>query len=277
MCILRFITRSYSSIGLRFRDTSVLKDYKATPQAKQSEGITFLYSINLKKWNMHRILRSCTQHLRRSKRLVHKVVSQLDTQESSSIGRHSSSQSRAKAGEESFNATLSVEFANDTTQRDVALGSLQTRLDGINREDGNPHGDASTTTSGNDGGDAQLAGLASDGVLGGEGALDVFVGSKVTGGTGAVTSQRGDGAAEDAADSAFLVQLADDVDAAVVLWLLAGRELFLALDLQDDLDAFKGGRDCRHGDRAEESGRRDLRNAQAVGAHGAHRADYLLT
>lgn len=210
------------------------------------------------------------------KGLVHGLVSQLDTQEGDSVSGHSSGQSRAEAGEEGLDTALSVELANDASQRDVALGSLQTRLDGIDGEDRNPHGNTGGTTSSHDGGNAQLARGVTVGVLGAKLGLDDLVRGKVTGGSGTVTGKRGKGAAEDGADATLLVKLADDVAGAAVLGLLARCELLLALDLQNNLDALKGGRDGRHGDGREETGGRDLGDGEAVGADGADVGDDLL-
>lgn len=190
-----------------------------------------------------------------AKRLVHGIVSQLDTQERGRVGRHGTSQRRAEAREEGLVAAAGVQLPDDAAQRHVALGRLQARLDRVDGEDGDPHGDTGRTTGGDDGAEAQLArGPAGDGVLGAEAALDVLVGGKVAGGAGAVAGERGDAAAEDAAHAALLVELADDVDAAVVLGLLARRERFLALDLKDDLDALKGRRDGGHGNGGEKTG-----------------------
>lgn len=214
--------------------------------------------------------------LNRTESLVHGLVSQLDTQEGGGVGGHGSAQSRTEAREEGLDTSLSVELADDASQRDVALGGLQTRLDGIDGEDGNPHGNTGSTTCSHDGGNAQLARGVAVGVLGAELGLDDLVRGKVTGGSGTITGERGEGAAEDGADAALLVELADDVAGAAVLGLLAGRELLLALDLQNNLDALEGGRDGRHGDGREEAGGRGLGDGEAVGADGADARDDLL-
>lgn len=204
-------------------------------------------------------------------------MSQLDTQEGGGVGRDGTGQGRTEAGEEGLEAAAAVELADDTTKSDVALGGLEARLDGVDGEDGNPHGNTGSTTGGDDGADAEVAGgLAGDGVLGAEGALDVLVGGKVGGGAGAVAGEGGDAAAEDGADAALLVELADDVEAAVVFGLLAGAEGLLALDLEDDLDALKGGGDGGHGDGGEETGGGDLADGEAVWADLGDAADYLL-
>lgn len=196
-------------------------------------------------------------------------MSQLDTQKRSSIGWNSTSQRRSETREEGLVATLSVELTNNTTQRDVALGSLQTRLDSIDREDGDPHGYTGSSSGAGNCGEAQLAsGLSSNGILGAQFALDVLVGGEVGGGAGTVTGQSGNAAAEDAAQTALAVQAAGDVEAAAVLGLLAGGEGLLALDLEDDLDALKGGGDGGHGDGGEETGGGDLSNREAFGANG---------
>lgn len=211
------------------------------------------------------------------KGLPHRLVSQLHAQEGGSIGRHSTSQGRAEAREERLEAAPAVQLADDAAERDVALGRLQARLDGVDGEDGDPHGDAGGGTGAGDGRQAQLArGLAGDGVLGAQRALDVLVGGEVGGGPGPVAGQGGRAAAENAAHAALAVELADDVEAAVVLGLLAGRELLLALDLEDDLDALKGRGDGRHGYGGQEAGRGDLPDGQALGPDGGRGRDDLL-
>lgn len=205
-------------------------------------------------------------------------MSQLDAQEGSSVSRHRPSQRRRKPREESLVTTRPVQLLNDTANRHVALGGLQPALDGIDREDGDPHGDTGARASNSNRAQAELAaGLARDGVLGRQRLLDVLVGGKVSGRTGAVAGQSGDGAAEDGAHTALLVELADHVHATRVLGLLAGRELLLALDLQDHLDALKGGGDGGHGDGGEEAGGGDLGNGEvAVGRDGGGGPDDLL-
>lgn len=204
-------------------------------------------------------------------------MSQFNTQEGCRVGRHRSCQGRAETGEEGPVATFAVELAHDTADGDVALGGLQTRLDGVDGEDGNPHGHTGGSACARHSREAQLPrGLARGRINGRHGPLDVLVCGKVGGGAGAVARKRGSAAAEDAADAALAVQLAHDVEASAVLGLLAGLELLLALDLQDDLDALKGGGDGRHGDGGEEAGSRDLRNGQAVGGDGGNIPDELF-
>jgi hypothetical protein len=168
-------------------------------------------------------------------------VSQLDTEESSSVGGHSTSKGRTKSREECLDTTLSVEFTNDATNGDVALRGLQTRLDRIDGEDRYPHGNSSGSSSACDSTETELAaGLSSEGINRCHLSLDVLVGGKVGSRTGAVTGESSSAAAEDAADTALLVELADDVNASVILGLLAGSKLLLTLDLEDDLDALEG-------------------------------------
>lgn len=202
---------------------------------------------------------------------------QLNAQECSSVRRHRASERRSKAREEGLVAALAVQLADDASNGDVALGSLQTRLDGINREDWNPHGHAGTGSRAGNGRQAQLAGgLAGLGVRRAQLALDDLVGGEVGGAAGPVAGEGGGAAAEDGAYAALAVELAHDVEAAAVFGLLAGRELLLALDLEDDLDALKGGGDGRHGDGGEEAGSGELAGREAVGANGRGGADDLL-
>lgn len=204
-------------------------------------------------------------------------MSQLDTEESGGVGGHGTGQSRTEAGEEGLEATASVQLADHTTKGDVALGSLEARLDGVDGEDGNPHGDTGGATGSDDGTNAEVAGgLAGDGVLGAKSALDVLVGGKVRGGTRAVTGESSDAAAENGAHTTLLVELADDVETAAVLGLLARGEGLLTLDLEDDLDALKGGGNGRHGDGGKETSGGDLADGEAVRANRGDVADYRL-
>ena len=209
--------------------------------------------------------------------LVQSLVCQLDTQKGSGIRRHCSCQSGSESWEEGSETTLAVQLADDSADADVALGRLQPRLDGIDGEDGNPHGHTSGGAGTGDGREAEVSGgLAGDGVLGAQLPLDVLVGGKVGSRAGSVAGQSGHAAPEDAAHAALAVQLTHHVDAAAVLGLLAGRELLLALDLQDDLYALEGGRDGGHGYGGEEAGGGDLGDGQAVGGHGGKVANELL-
>lgn len=201
----------------------------------------------------------------------------LNAQKRSSIRRHRTSERRSKAREESLVAALAVQLADDASDGDVALGSLQTRLDGIDGEDGNPHGHAGTGSGAGNGRQAQLAGgLAGLGIGRAQLLLDDLVGGEVGGAAGPVAGEGGGAATEDGAQAALAVELAHDVEAAAVFGLLAGRELLLALDLEDDLDALKGRGDGRHGDGREEAGGGELAGREAVRADGRGGADDLL-
>lgn len=202
---------------------------------------------------------------------------QLDAQESGGVGGHGSSQGGTEAGEEGLVAALAVQLADDAADGDVALGGLQAGLDGVNGENGDPHGNTRSSSSACHSSQAELAaGLASNRIDGGQTALDILVGGEVGGGTGTVTGEGGGGASEDAADAALAVELADDVDSAVVLGLLAGGQLLLALDLQNDLDALERGGNRRHGDGGEETGGGDLGDGEALGPDGGDGGDELL-
>lgn len=210
------------------------------------------------------------------KELAHRLLRQLDAQERSRVRGHSSGQRRAQAGEEGPEAAAAdVNLLDGAADSGVALSRLQPALDGVDREDRDPHGHASRTTGRHDGSEAQLAGLAV-GRLGREAALDDLVGGEVGGGAGPVAGEGHGGAAEDGAHAALLVELAHDVEAAAVLGLLARRELLLALDLEQDLDALEGRGDERHGDGGEEAGGRGLGDGELVVVDGRHGRDELL-
>ena len=200
---------------------------------------------------------------------------QLHPQERRRIRRHRPRQRRPKPREKRPVPTLRIEPLHHPPNGNIPLRRLQPTLHSINREHRNPHRHARTRTRTRNSRQAELARrLARDRVLGRKRALDVLVGSEVGGGAGAVAGERGGGAAEDGAQAAFGVELAHDVGAAGVFGLFAWRELLLALDLQDDLDALEGGGDGCHGDGGEEAGGGDLADGEgAVGGDGAGRAD----
>jgi hypothetical protein len=183
-------------------------------------------------------------------------MGQLDAQESRSVGRHSSSQGRAKARKESLDTSSPIDFSNDTSYGGFPLCALQPRLDSVDGEDGDPHGHSSGSTSTRHSAETELTAFRS------HLPLDILVGGKVGGAAGAVSRQSGHRAPKDAADSAFFVQLPDNIDAPGVAGFLAGEERLLSLDLEEHFDSFEGCGDQRHGDGGEEAGSRDLRDRE---------------
>lgn len=209
-----------------------------------------------------------------AKSLVHRLVRKLNAKEGSRVGRNRTSNRGPKPREEGADTAPGIQLADDAPDGDGPLRGLETRLDGINGENGRPHGHTGGRAGSRDGEEAQLAlRLAGDGVARGEAALDVLVGGEVGGGAGAVAGEGGGGAAEDGADAALAVELADDVGGSGVAGLLARLEV-LGLHLQDDLDALKGGGDGSHGDGGEEAGGGGLADGEGgvgvfVGREGA--------
>lgn len=204
-------------------------------------------------------------------------MSQLDAQESSGIGWDSSGEGGTETGEEGSVTAPAVDITDDAANSDVALGGLEARLDGVDGEDGNPHGNTSTSAGAGDGSEAQLTGgLASDGVLGAESALDILVGGEVGSGSRTITSESGDAAAEDGANTAFAVELANDVHTATILGLFAGGKLLLALNLENNLDSLKGGGDSRHGNGGEEASGGELGQGEAIWADSGDVVDELF-
>lgn len=213
------------------------------------------------------------------KHLPHSLVRQLDAQKRRRVRRHRSRQRGPEAREEGLDAALAVELPDDAADAHVALGGLQPALHRVDGEHGDPHGDTGGAARDRDRGQAQVAlGQTRDGVLGGESALDVLVGGEVGGAAGHVAGEGGGAAAEDGAHAAFLVELAHDVEAALVLGLLAGLQA-LALDLQDHLDALEGRGDDGHGHGAEGARRGDLADGEGRagdGRRGGEGGDELL-
>ncbi|ROW04447.1 hypothetical protein VMCG_05012 [Cytospora schulzeri] len=190
------------------------------------------------------------------------------TGEAEMVGREVRGDRGPESREEGPDPTPPVHLPDDAPDGDVpALGRLQPRLDRVDGEHGDPHGDARGGAGTRHGREAELAaGPARVRVQGRQPPLDVLVGGEVGGAAGAVPGEGGGRAAEDGAGAALGVQLADDVEPARVPGLLAGLEL-LVLDLEDDLDALEGGGDGGHGDGGEEAGGGDL----ADGERGAGR------
>jgi len=176
------------------------------------------------------------------------------------ISGHGTAQSRSEAGEESLEAAAGIHRADGAADGGLARCTLQTGLDGVDGEDGNPHGNTGTTTSSQNGRQGQFAGDVTLCILGGQRTLDILVGGEVGSRSRAVAGQRHGAAAEDAAKTALLVQLAHDVHAARVLGFFTRGQCFLALDLQEDLDTLEGCGNQSHGDGREETSCRDLCN-----------------
>lgn len=188
------------------------------------------------------------------KELIHGLVGQLHAQEGCCVRGHGTRQSGTDTGEESLEAARGVDALDSAADRGAALCGLQTRLDSVDGEDGDPHGNTSGTTRSHDSRQRKRTREASLRILGRQLPLHNLVCSEVGSGTGAVAGKRHGGATEDGADTALLVQLTDDIKTARVLGLLAGSELLLALDLEEHLHALKGGGDEGHGDGGEETG-----------------------
>lgn len=184
-----------------------------------------------------------------------------------------------ETGKESPIPAFGPELPHHTTNTRVGAlgGGLQPALDGIDGEDGDPHGDAGGASRDGDGAEAQLAlRLPRRGVDGRQAALHVLVGGEVGGGAGGVAGEGGGGPAEHGRDAALAVELARHVDAAAVLGLFSRLQV-LRLRLQDHLDPLEGRRDQRHGEGAEGPRRRDLRYGEGAvgGGRRCRRYDLL--
>ena len=208
--------------------------------------------------------------------LVHGLVRQLHAQEGCRVRRHGTRQGRANTGEEGLEAAGGMDALDRAADRGAALGRLQTRLDGVDRENGDPHSNTGGTTSSHNSRQRKRARETGLRVLGRQFPLHNLVCSEVGGGAGAVAGEGHGRATEDGANAALLVQLADDVNTARVLGLLAGSELLLALDLEEHLHALERGSDERHGDGGEETGGRNLCDGELVVVDGGEGLDELL-
>ena len=182
---------------------------------------------------------------------------ELHSQESRRVRRNRSCHSRRHTREESLEASASIQLLDRARNGRVTLSTLQAALDSVDGEDRDPHGDTGRATGRHDGGNAELARLAVL-VLGRQPALDRLVRGEVDGRAGPVARQSHYRSAVDRSDSALFVQLAHDVGAARVFGLLAGAQLFLALQLQEHFHALEGCGDDGHGDGGEEACGTDL-------------------
>lgn len=200
--------------------------------------------------------------------------------QSSRIRRHRSCESRAESREERLEPAVGVDGADGPADGRPSGGALHPRLDCVDGEDRNPHGNAGRTTGRQDSRQRELAGRIAVGILRGQAALDVLVRGEVGCRTRTVSRERHGTATEHAADSALLVQLPDDVNASGILGLLARWRRVLALDLQEDLDPLEGSGDQSHGDGGEETGGGDLADGVLGGVildgDGGEAADYRL-
>lgn len=86
------------------------------------------------------------------KELLHALVCQFNAEESGGIGRHCTSKSWTESREEGLETAASVNRADNATYGRLARCTLQARLDSVNGEDRNPHGDTGSTTSTHNGG-----------------------------------------------------------------------------------------------------------------------------
>lgn len=189
---------------------------------------------------------------------------QLDPQKSRRIRWHRPRHRGPHPRKKSPQTPTRIQPPDRPANRRSPLRALQAALDGIDGEDGDPHGHARGAARRHHGRQTQLPAPVAVGVDGRHRALDVFVRREVRGRAGPVARERHGRAAEHAADAAFFVQLAHDVEATGVAGLFAGGELLLALDLEEHFDAFEGGGDEGHGDGGEEAGAGDLRDAVLV-------------
>jgi hypothetical protein len=114
-------------------------------------------------------------------------------------------------------------------------------------------------------------------VLGSEVTLDGLVCRKVECRSWAVSSERHRRATVYGANSAFPVQLLDNIETSIVSGLLSRCQVLLALDLKKHLYALEGCGYERLWDSAEEAGSRDLCDAELAIFDFRERRDELLS
>ena len=190
---------------------------------------------------------------------------QLDSQKRRRIRRHRPRHGRAHAWKKSSQPPTPIEAGNRAADRRPPLRALQATLHGIDGEHRDPHRHAGCPSRRHHSREAEIAGRVPVSVFGCHFPLDVLVRREIRCAAGAVAREGHGAAAEDGFDAAFFVELADDVEAAGVAGLFARGEGFLALDLEEDFDAFEGGGDEGHGDGGEEAGEGDLGDGEWLG------------
>lgn len=170
------------------------------------------------------------------------MFGKLDAKEGGGVGRERAGQGGPDSREEAGDALRAVDAAGDLGHGGLHGGRLLDALDGVDRKDCRPHGDAGAAAGHGDGAEGELVAAAAQ-VL-----LHVLVRGEVRGGAGPVPGQGGGGALVDRAEPALLVQRAHR---------LQERRLRL-VDLHHHLDALERRRNERRRDGAEEACGADL-------------------
>lgn len=169
------------------------------------------------------------------------------------ISRHSSRHRRPHSRKESLQPPTRIQPSDRPPYRGPSLRTLQPTLYRIDRKHRYPHRHPRRTPRRHNRRQTQRARIPIR-VLRRQPPLQILVRRKIRRGPRPVSCQRHGAPSEHAPDAPLPVQLPHDVNAARIPRLLAGLELFLALDLQQHFHAFEGGRDERHGDGGEEAG-----------------------
>lgn len=208
-----------------------------------------------------------------SKQPIHSLMRQLDPQKSRRIRRHRPRHRRPHPREKRPQPPTPIQPPHRPPNRRPPLRTLQPALNRIDRKHRDPHGHAGGPPGRHHRRQTQRARRLPVGILGRHHALDILVGGEVRGAARPVAGERHQRAAEDGADAAFGVELADDVEAAGVAGLFAGAEGFLALDLEEHFDALEGGGDEGHGDGGEEASEGELGDRVGGGRGGGEGVD----
>lgn len=185
---------------------------------------------------------------------IHGLVSQLYAKKSRRVRWDRPCQRRPYPREKCPEPSSSVQATHRASDGRFPFGALQSALDRINWEHGDPHGHPGRPSSHHHGRQAQISTGLPVRVERSQSSLDILVRGEVDGTSGPVSGERHGRPAEHAADPAFLVELPHDVEGIGVAGIFAGRERLLALDLQKHFHTLKGGGDEGHGDGGEEAG-----------------------
>lgn len=200
--------------------------------------------------------------LGRWRKLLKEVLSNLHTNEGGSVGWERSGQSWTHTWEEGLDTTLAVDLLGGSSDRNVDVGRLLGRLDGVNWENTEPHGNTSKTTGNRNGTQRQV--LTWSGQL----LLQDLVGSKVKSRTWTVSGQSSSGTLENGSDTTGLVHLSND---------RTHSGLLTVSNLHHNLDSLEWSSDQSSWNSRDETSSRGLTNSKVLGLLASVRTDNLLT
>jgi len=206
------------------------------------------------------------------KHFPHRLLRQLHPQKRRRISRNRPGHRWREARKKRPIPSLRPQRSKRAPNR-APLRTLQPTLQRVNRKHRNPHRHTRRTTCRHDSRQTQIPARLPIRIQRRQPSLDKFVRREIRRGSGPIPRQRHCAPAKHAAQPAGLIQLPHHVHLARVFWLLAWREGFLALDLEEDFDALEGGGYEGLRDGGEETGGGELADGEAGGGDGGEGAD----